>query len=116
MDEDDSGEHCAGGFLLVGHQDGISVLDELCMGSQVYDATAPAFHDDMGCGSTQLAFIGDGFSVESPSPNHMENPAIPFNRMEPAVETAAASSGTPRASPQPHYSGDQITASATAST
>jgi len=29
-------------------------------------------HDDVGDGSMQLAHIGDGFSVESPSPNYME--------------------------------------------
>ena len=49
--QDDSGEHCAGGAGGAS-QDGISVLDELCMWSQVYD--------DMGCGSMQLALIGDG--------------------------------------------------------
>ena len=38
--------------LVGASQGGISVLDELCMGSQVYD--------DMGCGSMQLALIGDG--------------------------------------------------------
>ena len=67
------------GLLLVGLQDGISVLDELCMGSQVFDATAPVFHDDIGSGSMQLAHIGDGdgFSVESPSPNYMDKPASP---------------------------------------
>ena len=54
------------------------MLDELCMGSQVYD--------DMGCGSMQLALIGDG---------------CPLNSM---------------ASSKPHHIGDQGTASATAST
>ena len=50
----DSGEHCVGGAGGAGgaSQDGISVMDELCMGSQV--------HDDMGCGSMQLALIGGG--------------------------------------------------------
>ena len=62
------------------------MLDELCMGSQVDDATTPVFHDDMGCGSMQLALIGDG---------------CPLNRM---------------ASSKPQHSGDQSTASATAST
>ena len=43
---------------LVGlRRDGISVLDELCMGSQVYG--------DMGCGSMQLALIGDGCPLNS---------------------------------------------------
>ena len=95
--EADSGERCSGGASSGGaSQDGISVLYALCMGSQVYDATALVLHDDMGGGSLQLALIGDGFSVESPSPTYMENPASPLNRMEPAVETtAAASSGTP---------------------
>jgi len=111
--QDDSGEDCAGGAGGAS-QDGISVLDELCVGSQVYDATAPVLHDDMGGGSMQLALIGDGVSVESPSPNYMEYPVGPVNRMEPAVETASASSGTPMASSKPHHSGDQSTASATA--
>ncbi len=47
----DSVEDCVGGAGGAS-QNGISVLDELCMGSQVYD--------DMGCGSMQLALIGDG--------------------------------------------------------
>ena len=40
--QDDSGEDCvgrAGGAS----QEGISVLDEICMRSEVYDATAPVF-------------------------------------------------------------------------
>ena len=41
--DDDSGEHCFGGASSGDSQDGISVLDELCLGSQVYDATAPVF-------------------------------------------------------------------------
>ena len=51
----DSVEDCAG---RVGgaSQDGISVLDELCMGSQLYD--------EMGCGSMQLALIGDGCPLD----------------------------------------------------
>ena len=116
--EDDSGEHCVGGASSGGFsQDGISVLDELCMGYQVYDDTAPVFHDDIVSGSIQLAHIGDGFSVKSPSPNYMDNPSSPLNKMEPAVETAAAaSSDTPMASSQPQRSGDQSTASTTAAT
>jgi hypothetical protein len=43
---DDSGQHCAGGAGGAS-QAGISVLGELCMGSQVYDTTAPAFHADI---------------------------------------------------------------------
>ena len=58
----------------------ISVLDELCMGSQAYDATEPDFHDDISSGSMQLAHIGNGVSVESPSPNYMEDPASPSTR------------------------------------
>ena len=68
--DDDSGEHCSGGASSGGaSQDGISVLYGLCMGSQLYDDTALVLHDDMGGGSLQLALIGDGFAVESPSPN-----------------------------------------------
>jgi len=40
--QDDSGEDCVGGAGGAS-QGGISVLDELCMGSQVYDATAHVF-------------------------------------------------------------------------
>ena len=64
--QDDSGEHCAGGAGGAS-QDGISVLDEPRMGSQVYD--------DMGCGSMQLALIGDG---------------CPLNRMAPSSHTTVA--------------------------
>ena len=50
--EDDPGEHYSGGASSGGaSQDGINVLYELCVGSQVYDATALALHDDMGGGS-----------------------------------------------------------------
>ena len=83
----------------------ISVLDELCMGSQVYATTGPDFHDDISCGSMQLAHIGNGVSVESPSPNYMEYRASPLNNMAPAFETSAVSSGTPMASPQPQHTG-----------
>ena len=40
--QDDAGEHCVVGAGGVA-QDGISALDELCMGSQVDDTTAPVF-------------------------------------------------------------------------
>ena len=62
--QDDSGEHCVGGAGGTS-QAGISVLDELCMGSQVYD--------DMGCSSLQLALIGDGCPLNrmaSSKPHH----------------------------------------------
>ena len=76
--EEDLGEHCSGGASSGGaSQDGISVLYELCMGSQVYGAIALVLHDDMGGGSLHMALIGDGFSVESPSPTYMEIPASP---------------------------------------
>ena len=47
------------------------------MGSQVYDTTGPDFHDDISSGSMQLAHIGNGVSVESPSPNYMETLQAP---------------------------------------
>jgi hypothetical protein len=59
--QDDSGEHCVGGASSGGaSQDSISLMGELCMGSQVYDATALVLHDDTGCGPMRLALIGDG--------------------------------------------------------
>ena len=85
----------------------ISVLDHICMGSQVYDTTGPDFHDDISSGSMQLAHIGNGVSVESPSPNYTEDPASPLNNMEPAFATSAVSSGTPMASSQPQHTGPE---------
>ena len=87
------------GLLLAGFARGPAiVLDELCMGSQVYAATTMP---ESGNGSMQLSHIGDGFSVESASSNYMESPGSPPNKMGAAVGTAAAASaaaaGTPMA-------------------
>ena len=92
----------------------VSVLNELFMGSQVYEATTLL---ETGDGSMQLSHFGDGFSVESASSNYMESPASPPIKMGAAVETAsAAAAGTPMASAQPQHSSDQSMAAATAAT
>ena len=97
--EDASVEPYSGGASSGGASHGPgSVLDELCMGSQVYAATTLP---ESGNGSMQLSHIGDGFSVESASSNYMESPGSPPNKMGAAVGTAAAASaaaaGTPMA-------------------
>ena len=52
----------------------VSVLNELFVGSQVYEATTLL---ETGNGSMQLSHFGDGFSVESASSNYMESHARP---------------------------------------
>ncbi len=84
------------------------------MGSQAYDTTGPDFHDDISSGSMQLAHIGNGVSVESPSPNYIEDPASPLNNMEPALETTSVSSGKPMASSQPQHTGQSTTSTSSA--
>ena len=92
----------------------VSVLDELVVGSQVYEATTLL---ETGDGSVQLSHLGDGFAVESASSNYMESPASPPIKMGAVVGTAsAAAAGTPMASAQPQHSSDQIMAAATAAT
>ena len=113
--EDVSVNPDSGGASSNGTSQGqVSVLDELFMGSQVYEATTLL---ETGDGSMQLSHFGDGFSVESASSNYMESPASPPIKMGAAVETAsAAAAGTPMASAQPQHSSDQSMAATTAAT
>ena len=59
--EDVSVNHDSGGASSNGTSQGqVSVLDELFMGSQVYEATTLL---ETGGGSMQLSHFGDGFST-----------------------------------------------------